>query len=339
MSPVVTSTSLGRARRSRCRSLLACSMLLITVLFGAETADARAGETSRPDEAGAQITAVREIDTRTRDLTVSSPAMGSSIPVRVILPKSWNRDRRATFPVLYMLHGGDDDYTSWTRETDVEALAEKSDVLVVMPDGGRAGYYSDWQVGTPRWETFHTVELVRLMERKYRANSSRAIMGLSMGGFGALNYAARHQGMFRYVASLSSYVDLNDPAARLTLALGSDREGTDIKQVWGDPDKNADIWQAHNPSAMPAAFRGMTVHLSAGNGMAGPLDKDHTLDVVLVGALAESLLPQSMKRFDASLRASGVRTTTHFYRPGTHSWPYWNRELHTIWPAVERALR
>jgi len=338
MAPVAVSPSPGRAR-SRRRPLLACSVLLVTVLSGAGTADARPGGTSRPDGAGARITAVREIDARTRDLTVSSPAMGSSVPVRVILPRSWKTNRRATFPVLYMLHGGDDDYTSWTRETDVEALAGKSDVLVVMPDGGRAGYYSDWQVGTPRWETFHTVELIRLMERKYRANSSRAVMGLSMGGFGALNYAARHRGMFRYVASMSSYVDLDDPAVRLSLAIDSDREGIDIRQVWGDPDKNADVWRAHNPSAVPAAFRGTTVHLSAGSGAAGPLDKGHTLDVVLVGALAESLLPRPMRRFAASLRASGVRRTTHFYRPGTHSWPYWNRELHTIWPAVERALR
>ncbi|MFI5877349.1 alpha/beta hydrolase [Streptomyces sp. NPDC051445] len=314
-------------------------MVLITALFGAGSAHARAGEEPGPDEAEARVTAVREIDARTRDLTVSSPAMHSSIPVRVILPKSWKTHSRATFPVLYMLHGGDDDYTSWTRETDVEALAEKSDVLIVMPDGGRAGYYTDWKVGTPRWETFHTVELVRLMEREYRANSSRAIMGLSMGGFGALNYAAHHRGMFRYVASMSSYVDLNDPAVRFTLALGAQREGTDLQAVWGDPDKNADIWQAHNPSAMPTAFRGTMVHLSAGNGMPGPLDKDHTLDVVLVGALAESALPKSSKKFAASLRSVGVRTTTHFYGPGTHSWPYWNRELHAIWPAIELALR
>jgi S-formylglutathione hydrolase FrmB len=339
MSPLVTSASTGRAQRVRRGRLLTCSLLLVTALLGATTAHARAGDVPRPDEGGAQITAMREIDARTLDLTVSSPAMHSSIPVRVILPRSWKTHRLATFPVLYMLHGGDDDYTSWTRETDIEALAEQSDVLVVMPDGGRAGYYTNWKAGTPRWETFHTVELVRLMEERYRASSSRAIMGLSMGGFGALNYAAHHRGMFRYVASMSSYVDLNDPPARLALALGAHREGTDLRKVWGDPHTDADIWQAHNPAAMPAAFRGTKVHLSAGDGTPGPLDAHHAFDVVLVGALAESALPTSMKRFAAALRSSGVRTTTHFYRPGTHSWPYWNRELHTLWPAIQKALR
>ncbi|MER5385558.1 alpha/beta hydrolase family protein [Streptomyces sp. NPDC002688] len=328
----------GRARRVSC-ALLA-SLGLAAVLSAGTTAAAHGTDRmSALPQPAARITAVKKIDARTEDLTVSSPAMNRSIPVRVILPKSWATKKNSTFPVLYMLHGGDDDYTSWTRETDIEALAENSDVLIVMPDGGRAGYYSDWHLGAPRWETFHTSELVRLMEKQYRASSSRAVVGLSMGGLGALNYTARHRGMFRYVAAMSSYVDLNDPAVRLVLALGSQRDGTDINQVWGDPNKNAEIWQAHNPSAMPKAFRGTTVHISCGYGYPGPLDQGHALDVILVGALAEAVLPDSVKRFAGSLRSAGVRTTTHIYGPGTHSWPYWQRELHEIWPTVMTSLR
>ncbi|MFF1477456.1 alpha/beta hydrolase [Streptomyces sp. NPDC058301] len=280
---------------------------------------------------------MKAIDDRMRDLTVSSPAMGRSIPVRVILPTSWKERPKATFPVVYMLHGGDDDYTSWTRETDVEALA-KSDVLIVMPDAGKAGYYSDWFAGAPRWETFHTDELVRLMEKKYRAGPSRAIVGLSMGGFGALNYAAHHPGMFRYVASMSTYVDLNDPAVRLELSLGTGREGIDIKDVWGDPVENAEVWRAHNPAAMPRSFRGTHVHLSAGSGEPGPLDTGHSPEVFLVSMLGEAPLSTQIERFAQSLRSACVDVTTHVYKPGTHSWPYWRNELHGIWPTLMKSL-
>ncbi|MEV6181035.1 alpha/beta hydrolase-fold protein [Streptomyces sp. NPDC052015] len=38
------------------------------------------------------------------------------------------------------------------------------------------------------------------MERKLRANTARAVVGLSVGGLGALHYAGRHPGMFRYAA-------------------------------------------------------------------------------------------------------------------------------------------
>lgn len=330
----------GRARLAGI-SLLAC-LLLLTPLYGAGTAAAAHGadHASRTTAAGARITAIRKLDARTLDLTVQSAAMGRSLPVRVILPRSWYSNTARRFPVLYMLHGGDDDYTSWTRETDVKTLAQKSDVLVVMPDGGRNGYYSDWYVGTPRWETFHTTELVRLMEARFRANSTRAVVGLSMGGFGALNYAAHHRGLFRYVASMSSYVDLNDPTVRLLIAYGSQKFGTDVKNVWGDPTTHRANWQAHNPSAMPRAFRGTKVHLSMGNGQPGPLDTSHPIDVILAGAVGEvALSPDSVKRFAGSLRSAGVQVTTHFYNPGTHSWPYWQRELHSIWPTVMNELR
>ncbi|MEU9473230.1 alpha/beta hydrolase family protein [Streptomyces avermitilis] len=328
----------GRARLTG-RSLLAC-LLLLTPLCGTTTAAATndPDHASRAADTDARITAIRKLDARTLDLTVQSRAMGSSVPVRVILPKSWHSERSRTFPVVYMLHGGEDNYTSWTRETDVEALAEDSDVLVVMPDGGKYGYYSDWYAGTPRWETFHTTELVGLMERTFRANSSRAIIGLSMGGFGALNYTARHRGMFRYVASMSSYVDLNEPAVRFILGLGSTMDGIDLNHVWGDPKAQDNVWQSHNPSAMPRAFRGTRVYLSSGNGAPGPLDDGHSLAVLLVGAVAEAALPASLKKFAGSLGSAGVDVTTNVYEPGTHSWPYWERELHSIWPTVMKEL-
>ncbi|MER6015787.1 alpha/beta hydrolase [Streptomyces bluensis] len=329
----------GRARLTR-RSLLACLLLLASSLYGTATAAAIDGadRAPRPAGTGARITAVRELDARTLDLTVQSRAMEGSVPVRVILPKSWTSEGRRTYPALYMLHGGDDDYTSWTRETDVEELAEDSDVVIVMPDGGKHGYYSDWYVGTPLWETFHTVELVRLMERTFRTNSSRAVVGLSMGGFGALNYASRHPRMFRYAASMSSYVDLDEPEVRDFIRLGSTVDGIDINDVWGDPEQDDDNWQAHNPAARPQAFRGTRVHLSSGNGTPGPLDAAHETHVIVAGMLAERMLPASLQNFAESLREAGVAVTTDFYKPGTHSWPYWERELHRIWPTVMKVL-
>ncbi|MGP4083629.1 alpha/beta hydrolase [Streptomyces sp. KR55] len=328
----------GRARPAR-GSLLAC-LLLLPLLCGAGPASAARGAHTLARSVGtdAQITKVRKLDERTLDITVSSPAMGDFIPVRVILPRNWRSNRESRFPVVYLLHGGNDDYTSWTRETDVEDLTSHSDVLIVMPDGGKAGYYSDWRAGGLLWETFHTAELVRLMEREFRASSARAVIGLSMGGFGALNYAAHHQGMFRYVASMSSYVDLNDPAVCAVLGLGSWRDGIDLRDVWGDPVVNADVWQAHNPAAMPRAFRGTKVHLSTGDGDIGPMDGNRSIDELVTAAVGEKFLPESVTRFARSLRSVGVTVTTHLYSPGTHSWPYWERELHAIWPTVMKEV-
>ena len=41
--------------------------------------------------------------------------------------------------------------SGWTRSTDLEELTESSNLIVVVPGGGRAGFYSDWLDG-PAWE-------------------------------------------------------------------------------------------------------------------------------------------------------------------------------------------
>jgi S-formylglutathione hydrolase FrmB len=101
------------------------------------------------------------VSARMRDVTVASPALGAAAKVRLLLPAHYATQPGRRWPVLYLLHGCCDTYESWTRSTDVEQLTARSDVLVVMPDGGKAGFYSDWLIG-PRWETFHLVELRRI---------------------------------------------------------------------------------------------------------------------------------------------------------------------------------
>lgn len=323
----------GRARlTSLC--VLVCLVLLSPLWAPGAAAAAATGAAGE-----ARVTAVKRLDARMLDLTVESPAMRGPVPVRVILPKSWDSDRTRTYPVLYMLHGGNDDYTSWTRETDIETLAQDSDMLIVMPDAGKAGQYSDWSVGWPLWETFHTGELVRLMERDFRANSRRAVIGLSMGALGALDYAARHRGLYRYVAAFSPTVDIDDPWIRASILLGNLLAGNNVDygQVWGDPKKQAANWEAHNPAAMVRDFRGTKVHLSVGTGTTGPLDENRDPVAVAASTLEGVLLPD-VRKFSASLRAAGVDVSTHVYAPGTHSWPYWKRELHLVWGTVTSEL-
>ncbi|MFI6123738.1 alpha/beta hydrolase [Streptomyces sp. NPDC051064] len=289
-------------------------------------------------EDGASIKAVKRLDARTLDLTIWSPAMRANMPVRIILPKGWHENPKRTFPVLYLLQGASDDYTSWTRETDVEKLAKNTDVLVVMPSGGRAGFYADWwdhgSSTAPRWETFHTVEVRQLMERAYRAGGKRAVIGLSEGGLGALNYAARHPGTYRFSGSFSGIVDIADPVMQFGIAATCLREGTDPLRVWGHPDKQRKIWDAHNPSRMVRKFRDTWVHLYAADGMRTKLDK--TTDPL--AGLLEQPLPQPTGRFAKKLRRAGVKVTTNISSAGTHSWPYWDRELHNVWPSVLTAL-
>jgi diacylglycerol O-acyltransferase / trehalose O-mycolyltransferase / mycolyltransferase Ag85 len=263
---------------------------------------------------GPAIVGQHRVAPRIVDLDVRSPALGRTAKVRLLLPAGWDRTRR--WPVLYLLHGCCDTYDSWTRETDVEDLPELRDVLVVMPEGGATGFYSDWlEKGGPRWETFHLVELRRLLERDFGAGPQRAIAGLSMGGFGALSYAARHPGLFKAAASYSGVVH---PLGDVELVQGIARdEGEDPDGLWGDPLAQRAVWAAHDPTEQAARLRGTRVFVSIGN-----------------TGFVERTLRRENDALRTALRRAGVPATLHFYAHGTHDWPYWQRELHRSLPLL-----
>jgi S-formylglutathione hydrolase FrmB len=86
--------------------------------------------------------------------------------------------------------------------SDVEKVTAPTDLLVVIPDAGAddpgGSSYTDWwnggKGGPRQWETFHLVELRQLLERNWHAGDKRAIAGVSAGGYGAIEYAARQPG-------------------------------------------------------------------------------------------------------------------------------------------------
>ena len=165
---------------------------------------------------GARIVKVETVDERIRDLTIDSPSVGI-VKVRLLLPAKFDAEPTTTWPVLYLLHGAWANHEDWTNLTDVEALTAPTDLLVVMPDAATGWYADAWNEGAggpPAWETFHTTELLQLIERNWQAGDKRVVAGLSMGGFGAMDYAARHPGMFQAAASYSGVMNIDRLADR-----------------------------------------------------------------------------------------------------------------------------
>jgi diacylglycerol O-acyltransferase/trehalose O-mycolyltransferase len=327
----------GRSAAGRLRALLGSvavgALLTATACDQGGPSAAQKSLSSPGSSTGAVITSTATLTARLLQLTIQSPAVGGTVGVRLLLPADYARTTRR-FPVLYLLHGCCDDYRSWTRYTDVAALSAHTEALIVMPDAGPVGFYTNWLQG-PQWETFHLVELRHILEQHFRASDVRAIAGLSMGGLGALSYAARHPGMFRAVASFSGVVD-----TRLSPQESSGYQqlvrsyGQDPEDLWGDPTTAAATWAAHNPYDLAAKLRGVRIYLSAGTGTPGPLDPDGTAqDSIEASIHAENVA------FDHRLRSLHIQVTTDFYGAGTHSWPYWERELGRAWPMLTASLQ
>lgn len=339
-------TILQRMRTSRvCQALLGGVLLLgLAVPAAAESPSAPVlSSASVPvggvADDGARVIAEETVGPRIVDLTIDSPALGTTAKVRLLLPSRWSAKSARTWPVLYLLHGAWANYTIWTGNTDVEALTENTDVLVVMPAGGLGGYYSDWWNfglgGTPGWETFHLTELRQILERGYRAGTQRAIAGLSMGGFGAMSYAARHPGMFAAAGSYSGAVhtQYNPPMGSSIIQAAASSDGRIPTALWGDPVLQRDIWAAHNPYDLAPLLRGTKLYVASGNGQPGPLDAGTALPDTV-----EQVIGEMSSVFVQRLRELGADVTANLYGPGTHNWPYWQRELHSSFPMLMKAI-
>lgn len=261
-------------------------------------------------------------DGRLHELTLHSAALGRDTRVRVLLPAGYDDPAAAQerYPVLLLLHGASGDQSDWTDATDVEGLTEDLDLVVVMPDGGAQGFYTDWLDG-PQWETHHLGELVPWIDATYRTvgtREGRAVAGLSMGGFGAMAYAARHPDLFATAASFSGGVDIADlsvaeAAALELIGLADDRK-------WGPFLTHEARWRGHNPPDLATNLRWTRLHLTSGSGLPCPGDRPEA-------GVIEAATWTMTGGFAARLELAGVPYEAELRLCGTHEWHWWERDL------------
>lgn len=301
------------------------SMLVILFIIGIYSGGG-------PVEAKVKLVSDTPLSERLHEIVLDSPALGKQTSLRVLLPKGYE-DSKETYPVLYLLHGCCGDYKAWTARTDIEQVTEDLPLIVVMPDAGRGASYSDWYnqgaYGPPEWEKYHINELIPWVEQQYRAKGTRegrAVAGLSMGGFGAMSYAARHPDLFVAAASFSGVLDTNLDPDFLEKTIFQNQEKVPPGTVWGDRETNEIIWRSHNPWDLAENLQGVDLAIHTGNGEAGgPLD----------GGL-ESPVERICYRMSTSLHDRleklNIPHVWDSYGAGSHTWGYWQRNLHQSLP-------
>lgn len=103
-----------------------------------------------------------------------SRLMARKMNYRVILPFNYKRDKQKRFPVIYLLHGRTGNYKDWTNLTEIERYSAAYNFIIVMPDGGTNGWYSDSAiVPNDKYESYFMQELIPEIEQKYPALTDR----------------------------------------------------------------------------------------------------------------------------------------------------------------------
>jgi enterochelin esterase-like enzyme len=229
----------------------------------------------------------------------------------VYTPPSYDEDRAARYPVLYLQHGSGEDETSWPRQGRASIILDNLiadgaavPMLVVMG----SGYASPPPPpGTPpsaasarrvldEFEQLLLTDVVPCVDEHYRTSPNRehrALAGLSMGGRQALIVGMRRLDTFAWLGGLSPAVWLSGPD-NPTWAVESDWVQTSLSAADG--------------------LRPRHVFLSAGT--------EEQRFVAAVDQLADQFT------------RAGVEHSTFLSAGTAHEWTTWRRSLHELAPRL-----
>jgi S-formylglutathione hydrolase FrmB len=289
-------------------------------------------------DAGLVNTDTAQLSPRLQELTFTTPALDAPTKVRVLLPENYDASGLTRYPVLYLLHGSFGDQTDWTVKGDAANLTAPYPLIVVMPETGSVGNYSDWynygRFGTPMWETFHIGQLLPWIDAHYPTDGTRegrAVAGLSMGGHGSMGYAARHPDLFAAAGSFSGAVDTNNLFVQPLTANAGPMMGKPLDSVYGPRATEEVRWRGDNPVDLAQNLRGMFLQVDTGDGGAGGPGGDS-------GDPVEADVYQMSVAFHRRLDELGIPHIWNYYGPGGHTWYYWSRDLRQFLPRMMDAF-
>lgn len=275
---------------------------------------------------------------RLHEVTVYSPALGRNARLLLMTPADYSRKSSRRWPLLMLLHGADAGPASWIENTDLAERCAGLDALVAIPEAGQIGFYTDWggiaKDGTrPGWERFHLDEVIGLLGERYRAGETRVVAGVSMGGYGAIAYAAKRPAMFTAAASFSGLLHTMQRGMPAFVALMLLREREQRHALWGSPRRDRPVWCANNPYELAPRLRGTALYLALADGRPPPED-----DVPAACGPLERWIAPTTEALAARLAGLGIPATISRGRGG-HEWPTWRRELGRAWPFLVEALQ
>jgi enterochelin esterase-like enzyme len=160
----------------------------------------------------------------------------------VYTPPCYDADRAERYPVIYLMHGSNDDDNHWLRlglQDVLDArIAEGTlpPVIAVLPFGNWIANENRFDDNS--WYGVFVNQLMPLVESQYHIDatrSKRAIGGVSRGGFWAFHIALRNPVMFSAVGGHSAFFDRYHAAPEYNpLDLALNAPGVDALRIWLD---------------------------------------------------------------------------------------------------------
>jgi len=251
-------------------------VIVFTVLTVSDSWGQREGQ-SRPITSPETIHLNEGSRVEFREFT--SAALGGNAYYSVFLPPSYDQNPNQRVPVIYVLHGMNNDHTTWTSPRYgnipllVENLLTNGDIppFAMVHPYGENPFYTDYSDGTKKFEEFINQDLKTEIETKFRVKtdrSNRALAGTSLGGYGALKLAIKNPDLYSSVVAGSPIILLGEDPSKLILGSSSRavrRFGRLFNPVFGTP-FNQDHWIANSIEMLAgtADMKDLNIYFSYG---------------------------------------------------------------------------
>ncbi|MFZ2511759.1 MAG: alpha/beta hydrolase-fold protein [Gordonia sp. (in: high G+C Gram-positive bacteria)] len=300
---------------------------------------------------GATATAGEANAYRAQDFSVNScgmpsgNALGAPTSKGRVKVQSWRRPGNTRTVIL--LDGMRAEYgtSGWFQQTNAWKLVNQG-VNVVMPVGGPASFYTDWdapsnfngQRARYQWACVLNNRLVPYLRSNGFASKGGkyALMGISSGGNAALANAAQNRDKYYAAGSLSGYNYLTAPGMRTMLRIAMldvAPSPWNVDSMWGAP--WSPRWVQNDPAMLINRMQGLKLYVGSGNGLFGRYNYPQNIgDDLFKGTPLELLALTQAAAFNTMAIAQGLAPMTYTAN-GTHAWGYWQDML---WDAKRRGF-
>ena len=237
-----------------------------------------------------------------RDVTFHSSALDGNMTYRVYLPRDFSAGTR--LPTVYLLHGCGTSFRDWSNYSDVGTYAANG-LILVMVDGACSYYVNAALNPNDRYQDYFVHDLISDAESRFpilRGRENRAIVGVSMGGFAAVELALTRPDLFAFAGAISPAIDVPS-------------RGFSPRRWW----QSVRFRTTFGPTGSETRVHSDPFILVKS------ADPAHTPYLYITAGEQEPLLPP-IRRFVKLLKLRNYNYEFHT-KPGGHDWNEWDAQI------------
>lgn len=215
---------------------------------------------------------------------------------------------------LFLLHGFSGNMHDWVTGSNIQDIAIRYNLAVVMPAGDNSFYLNGR--GTGRlYADFVGKELVEYMRKTFGLAMKKEdtfIAGLSMGGFGALHTGLQFPENYGKLAAFSSALIVHEIKNQKPGFYNEVADYDYFSSVFGNLDELEE--SVNNPEYLVKELKKQKEEIPA----------------IYMAVGTEDFLLENNRQMHAFLEAEQIEHT-YIEGPGAHEWDFWNAHIE---PAV-----